>query len=77
MAHIVRSGNVQARIAELIKLHPVAFIMKGSPSDAIEINLDRKPEQLWRTPPCSEANLEDLCLSTCVAKCWRARGVTR
>ena len=50
MAHIVHSGNVQARIAEIIKLHPAALFMKGSPSDAIEINLGRKPEQLWRTP---------------------------
>jgi hypothetical protein len=62
MAHIVHSGN--ARIAEVIKLHPAALFMKGSPSDAIEINLGRKPEQLSAVSVCcSEANLEDLSLS--------------
>jgi monothiol glutaredoxin len=32
MANIVHAGDVQARIAEIIKLHPVALFMKGSPS---------------------------------------------
>jgi hypothetical protein len=33
MANIVHSDNVQARIAEIIKLHPAALFMKGSPSN--------------------------------------------
>ena len=33
MANIVHAGNVQARIAEIIRLHPVALFMKGSPSN--------------------------------------------
>jgi hypothetical protein len=33
MANIVHSDNVQARIGEIIKLHPAALFMKGSPSN--------------------------------------------
>jgi glutaredoxin-related protein len=32
MANIVHSGSVRARIAEIIKLHPAALFMRGSPS---------------------------------------------
>src|ERR1700680_3387070 len=32
MANIVQAGDVEARIAEIIKLHPVALFMKGTPS---------------------------------------------
>jgi monothiol glutaredoxin len=32
MTNIVHAGDVQAGIAEIIKLHPVALFMKGSPS---------------------------------------------
>ena len=32
MANIVHAGDARARIAEIIKLHPVALFMKGNPS---------------------------------------------
>ena len=31
MTNIVHAGDVQARIAEILELHPVALFMKGSP----------------------------------------------